>query len=76
MILIGTIYEYRIDVKKPVKNIIITKIVNKPPTNDIRSSLERDFRLTLTKIGNIGNIHGDNIDITPEVKEIRGRTSI
>ena len=54
----------------------MTKIVNSPLTNDIKSSLERDFRLTLTKIGNIGNIHGDNIDITPEVNEIKGRTSI
>ena len=51
----------------------MTKIVNSPPTNDIKSSLERDFRLTLTKIG---NMHGDNIDITPEVNEIKGRTSI
>lgn len=52
------------------------KIVSNPLTKDIKSDLDLDFKLTLTKIGKIGKIHGDNIDITPVKKEIKGRISI
>ena len=64
------------DVKNPVRNIIKTKIDINPATNDKRFSFDLDFRLTLTKIGNIGRMHGDNIEITPVEKEIKERISI
>jgi len=64
------------DVKNPVRNIITINIDRRPVTNDTRFSLDLDFRLTLTKIGKIGKMHGDNIDITPVIKEIKGRISI
>lgn len=70
------IYAYRSDVKKPVKKITTTKMLIKPPINDISSDFDLEFRLTLTKIGSMGKIHGDNIEITPVVKEINGRISI
>jgi len=63
-------------VKKPVRNITKTNIDNKPKIKDIRFSLDLDFKLTLTKIGKIGKMHGDNIEITPVVKEIKGSISI
>ena len=62
--------------KKPVKKIIKTNIDNKPKMNDNRFDFDLDFRLTLTKIGKIGKMQGDNIEITPVVKEISGRISI
>ena len=62
--------------KKPVRNITKTNIDNKPKIKDIRFSLDLDFKLTLTKIGKIGKMHGDNIEITPVVKEIKGSISI
>lgn len=62
--------------KKPVKKIIKTKIDNKPKMNDNKFDFDLDFRLTLTKIGKIGKMQGDNIEITPVVKEISGRISI
>ena len=62
--------------KKPVKNIIKTNIDNNPKMNDSRFDFDLDFRLTLTKIGKIGKMHGDNIEITPVVNEISGRISI
>jgi hypothetical protein len=63
-------------VKKPVRNITKTNIDNKPKIKDIRFSLDLDFKLTLTKIGKMGKMHGDNIEITPVVKEIKGSISI
>jgi len=63
-------------VKKPVKKIIKTNIDNKPKMNDNRFDFDLDFRLTLTKIGKIGKMQGDNIEITPVVNEISGRISI
>ena len=62
--------------KKPVRNITKTNIDNKPKIKDIRFSLDLDFKLTLTKIGKMGKMHGDNIEITPVVKEIKGSISI
>lgn len=62
--------------KKPVKKIIKTNIDNKPKMNDNKFDFDLDFRLTLTKIGKIGKMQGDNIEITPVVKEISGRISI
>lgn len=44
--------------------------------NDNRFDFDLDFRLTLTKIGKIGKMQGDNIEITPVVNEISGRISI
>ena len=35
-----------------------------------------EFKLKPTNIGNIGSMHGDNIEITPVKKEIRGNKSI
>lgn len=64
------------DVKNPVKKIITININKRPVTNDKRFSLDLDLRLTLTKIGKIGRMHGDNIEITPVAKEIKGRISI
>jgi len=63
-------------VKKPVRNITKTNIDNKPKIKDIKFSLDLDFKLTLTKIGKMGKMHGDNIEITPVVKEIKGSISI
>ena len=62
--------------KNPVRNIIRTNIDRSPAINDKRFSLDLDLRLTLTKIGKIGRMQGDNIEITPVVKEIKGRISI
>ena len=52
------------------------KIENKPKENKRISIFDLDFRLNAIKIGKIGNIHGDNIEITPIKKEIKGNTSI
>lgn len=76
IILIGVMYAYRRDVKNPVRNMITIKMVRSPPMKENSSLLDLDLRLTLTKIGRIGRMQGDNIDITPVVKEIKGRTSI
>ena len=35
-----------------------------------------DFMLKPMKIGKIGSMHGDNIEMTPVKKEINGNTSI
>ena len=64
------------DVKKPVRKITTKKMVSKPRMNEINSPLDLDFRLTLTKMGRMGKMQGDNIDITPVENEINGRISI
>ena len=62
--------------KKPVRNIITRKMLARPVMKDKISSFVLDFKLKATKIGMIGNMHGDNIEITPVKKEMKGRTSI
>ena len=52
------------------------KIENKPKENDIISIFDLVFKLKAIKIGKIGNMHGDNIEITPIKKEINGNISI
>lgn len=69
-------YEYRIDVKNTVMKIIIIKILNNPQINEISFILFLVFKLNPTKIGKIGMMHGDNIEITPIKKEISGKISI
>lgn len=76
MILKYLIYEYKIDVKNAVKNIIIMKILSNPKINEIMFILFLDFKLTSTKIGMIGKIQGDNIEIAPVKNEIIGKISI
>ena len=56
--------------------MITVKIENKPKENERISIFDLDFRLNAIKIGKIGNMHGDNIEITPIKKEIKGNTSI
>jgi hypothetical protein len=43
---------------------------------DTISLLDFALRLKATKIGMIGNMHGESIEITPVKKEIKGRISI
>jgi len=54
----------------------MTKIVSKPQMNETSSILFLDFKLTPTKIGKIGNMQGDNTEITPVKKEMIGNISI
>ena len=56
--------------------MITVKIENKPKANERISIFDLDFRLNAIKIGKIGNMHGDNIEITPMKKEINGNASI
>ena len=49
------------------------KIKNKPKVKESNSNLVFDFKLKPMKIG---KIQGDNIEITPVKKEIKGTTSI
>lgn len=62
--------------KNPVRKTIIVKIENKPKVKEIISAFVLDFRLNPINIGNIGSIQGDNIEITPVKKEIKGKISI
>ncbi len=62
--------------KNPVRKTIIVKIENKPAVNERISALVFDFKLKPINIGNIGSMHGDNIEMTPVKKEIKGNTSI
>ena len=48
----------------------------KPKVNENISLFDLVFKLKATKIGIIGKIQGDSIDITPVKKEITGRISI
>ena len=59
-----------------MRNITAMKIVMSPPIKDSNSSFDLDLRLKIKKIGKIGKIQGDNMDITPVVNEISGRISI
>lgn len=56
--------------------MITVKIENKPQIKDTISVFVLEFKLNPTNIGNIGSMHGDNIEITPVKKEIRGNKSI
>ena len=62
--------------KNAVKKITTIKMLNKPRINEINLVLLLDSRLTPTKIGKMGKIHGDNIDITPVKKDMIGKISI
>lgn len=55
---------------------MIVNIENNPKANDMISAVLFDFKLKPKNIGKIGNMHGDNIEITPMKKEINGKTSI
>jgi hypothetical protein len=63
-------------VKNPVRNIMTTNILNRPNVNDTISLFDLVFRLKATNIGITGRMHGDNIEITPVKKEIKGSISI
>ena len=62
--------------KNPVKRIMATKTLNKPQIKEKSSIFDLELRLTPTKIGIIGKIHGDNIEIIPVKKEKNGKISI
>ena len=75
-ILMQNRYWYTSDVKNPVRNITIMNMLNNPRWNDNISLLLFDFKLKATKIGMIGKMHGDSIEITPVRKEMNGIISI
>ena len=50
--------------------MITVKIENKPQLKDTSSYLVLEFKLNPINIGNIGSIHGDNIEITPVKKKL------
>ena len=52
------------------------KMLNRPKVNDSISLLLFDFRLNATKMGMIGRMQGDNMEITPVKKETIGVISI
>ena len=52
------------------------RLRNNPKANEMISGVLFDFKLKAKNIGKIGNMHGDNIEITPMKKEINGKTSI
>ena len=54
----------------------MVKIENRPKLNAMISVFGWDFMLNPIKIGKIGRIHGDNIEITPVKNEIKRKTSI
>lgn len=62
--------------KKPVKMIIIKKILPKPKANDSISLFDLDIKLKATNIGIIGKMQGDSIEIIPVKNEINGSISI
>ena len=64
------------DVKNPVRSIITRKMLSNPNVNDMISLFDFVFRLKATNIGITGRIQGDNIEITPVKKEIKGNISI
>ena len=51
-------------------------MLSNPKINEINLLLLLDSKLTPTKMGKMGKIHGDNIDITPVKKEMIGKISI
>jgi hypothetical protein len=69
-------YEYTMDVKNPVRRTITRKTLNSPKVNETISLFDFVFRLKATNMGITGRIQGDNIEITPVKKEIRGNISI
>ncbi len=62
--------------KNPVKTIIIKKMLPKPSAKEKISLLDLAFKLNATNMGMTGKIHGDNIEIIPVKKEIKGNSSI
>lgn len=62
--------------KNPVKRIMATKTLNKPQIKEKSSIFDLELRLTPTKIGIIGKMQGDNIEIIPVKKEKNGKISI
>ncbi len=70
------IYLYTNAVKNAVRNMISVNIEKSPKVNETISIFGLDFRLNPINIGKIGRMQGDNIEITPVKKEIRGNTSI
>ena len=56
--------------------MITVKMLNNPSMKDNISTFDLAFRLKPTIIGKVGIMQGDNIEITPVVKEINGRISI
>ena len=64
------------DVKNPVRSIITRKMLNNPAVNDTISLFDFVFRLKATNMGITGSMQGDNIEITPVKKEIKGNISI
>jgi hypothetical protein len=63
-------------VKNPVKRIIAAKIERNPKMNDMISLLDLDFRLKATRIGMMGRMHGDSMEIIPVKKETKYNISI
>jgi hypothetical protein len=63
-------------VKNPVRNIIAMKMLKRPTVNESISVFVFVFKLKATKIGMIGKMHGERMEITPVKKEIKGRISI
>ena len=62
--------------KNAVKKIMAVKIKSKPRVKETSSNLVFVFKLKPMKIGRIGRIQGDNIEITPVKNEIMGIISI
>ena len=56
--------------------MISVKIKKSPKLKDMISDFGLDFMLKPIKIGKIGSMHGDSIEMTPVKKEIKGNTSI
>lgn len=75
-ILTYVIYLYTSDVKNPVRMIMTTKMLKRPEMNEMISIFVFDFKLNATIMGMIGSMQGDNIEITPVKKEIKGSISI
>jgi hypothetical protein len=63
-------------VKNPVRSTTTKKMLPMPKMKDNISLLDFALRLKATKIGMIGNMHGESIEITPVKKEIKGKISI
>ena len=52
------------------------KIEKSPRLNDTISVFDLDFKLNPMKMGNIGSMQGDSIEMTPVKKETTGNKSI
>ena len=64
------------DVKNPVRSIITREMLSNPNVKDMISLFDFVFKLKATNMGITGRIQGDNIEITPVKKEIKGNISI